>query len=327
MPDDRSLGTGAVPGPAVGAPAVPATDALPDVLAERRRLLAIGYRMLGTLAEAEDAVQETYVRWYRMTDEERAAVRNPQGWLTRVMSRVCLDVLGSARARRERYVGEWLPEPVPSDLFSGAVGRPRPPGSADGDPLDRVSLDEEVSTALLVVMEAMTPAERVAFVLHDVFALPFDEIAAAVGRSPAAVRQLATSARRRVRAHGAEPGRGTREHDEVMAAFAAAASGGDLAALTGLLDPSVTLRSDGGGVVTAARRPVLGVSNVARFLLGVLQKRPSAVLAARRTGDGLAFAVEDAGRVQALVNAQVRDGRITDLWLQVNPQKLTSWSG
>ncbi|WP_233571626.1 RNA polymerase sigma factor SigJ [Cellulomonas triticagri] len=293
------------------------------VLAERRRLLAIGYRMLGTLAEAEDAVQETYVRWYRMTDAERAAVRNPQGWLTRVMSRVCLDVLGSARARRERYVGEWLPEPVPADLFSGAAGRA--PAPDDGDPFDRVSLDEEVSTALLVVMEAMTPAERVAFVLHDVFALPFDEIAEAVGRSPAAVRQLATSARRRVRAHDA-PGRGTREHDDVLAAFVAAATGGDLAALTGLLDPSVTLRADGGGVVSAARRPVLGVDHVARFVLGILQKRPTAVLAARRTGDGLAFALEDEGRVQALVNARVRDGRITDLWLQVNPGKLTTWS-
>lgn len=182
-----------------------------------------------------------------------------------------------------------------------------------------------MSTALLVVMEAMTPAERVAFVLHDVFALPFDEIAAVVGRSPAAVRQLATSARRRVRAHG-EPGRGTREHDDVLAAFVAAAAGGDLAALTGLLDPSVTLRADGGGVVSAARRPVLGVDHVARFLLGVLRKRPSAVLSARRTGDGLAFALEDEGRVQALVNARVRDGRITDLWLQVNPGKLTAWS-
>lgn len=309
--------------PGDGAAAAGAGDDLPDVFAERRRLLAIGYRMLGTLAEAEDAVQETYVRWYRMTDAERAAVRNPQGWLTRVMSRVCLDVLGSARARRERYVGEWLPEPVPADLFSGVAGRA--PAPADGDPFDRVSLDEEVSTALLVVMEAMTPAERVAFVLHDVFALPFDEIAAVVGRRPAAVRQLATSARRRVRAHG-EPGSGTREHDDVLAAFVAAAAGGDLTALTGLLDPSVTLRADGGGVVSAARRPVLGVDHVARFLLGVLRKRPSAVLSARRTGDGLAFALEDEGRVQALVNARVRDGRITDLWLQVNPGKLTAWS-
>lgn len=305
------------------APGAGDADALPEVVAERRRLLAIGYRMLGTLAEAEDAVQETYVRWYRMTDAERAAVRNPQGWLTRVMSRVCLDVLGSARARRERYVGEWLPEPVPADHFAGTTPGPSPQPAAD--PFDRISLDEEVSTALLVVMEAMTPAERVAFVLHEVFAVPFPEVAEIVGRTPAAVRQLATSARRRVAAHDAAPGR-TREHDEVAAAFAAAASGGDLEALTQLLDPSVTLRSDGGGVVSAARRPVLGQAHVARFLLGVLRKQPSVVLTPLRTGDGLAFATTDGDLVRAVVNLRVRDGRITDVWLQANPTKLTAWS-
>lgn len=295
----------------------------PQVLDERRRLLAIGYRMLGTLADAEDAVQETYVRWYRMTDDERAAIRNPQGWLTRVMSRVCLDALGSARARRERYVGEWLPEPVPVDLFSGAAS----PSSRSlaADPLDSVTLDDEVSTALLIVMESMTPAERVAFVLHDVFAVPFDEIATIVGRSSAAVRQLATSARRRVRDHEAAP-RSTREHDEVAVAFAAACAHGDLVELMGLLDPSVALRSDGGGVINAARRPVLGVSNVARFVLGLFRKSPSLTLEQHRTGDGVAFTAVDAGEVRAVVNVNVRGGRITDVWLQVNPHKLTAWS-
>lgn len=297
-------------------------DDLPSVHEERRRLMAIGYRMLGTLAEAEDAVQETYVRWYRMTDAERAAIANPAGWLTRVMSRVCLDVLGSARVRRERYVGEWLPEPVPADLFSGSA----PPAgrAAHGDPLDTVVLDEEVSTALLIVMESMTPAERVAFVLHDVFAVPFEEIAEVVGRSIAAVRQLATSARRRVRMHGADS-RSARGHDDVMLAFAAACAGGDLAALMALLDPSVTLRADGGGLVSAARRPVLGTSNVARFLLGILRKQPTLGLEQHRTGDGIAFAVVDGDRVRSILNAHVRDGRITDVWLQVNPQKLTAW--
>lgn len=309
-------------------PTATADDDLAGVFEERRRLLAIGYRMLGTLAEAEDAVQETYVRWYRMTDAERAAVRNPAGWLTRVMGRVCLDVLGSARARRERYVGEWLPEPVPADLFAGVPGATAPalpPGG--GDPLDRVTLDEEVSTALLVVMESMTPAERVAFVLHDVFAVPFDEVAAAVGRTPAAVRQLATSARRRVRERGAVPAGGTREHDAVLAAFVAACAGGDIDALTALLDPSVTLRSDGGGLVSAARRPVLGVEHVARFVLGVLRKQATATLVPRRTGDGLAFALVAEDGVRGVVNARVLDGRIVDLWLQVNPEKLGAWSG
>ncbi|HYI54458.1 MAG TPA: sigma factor, partial [Microlunatus sp.] len=142
-----------------------------EVMEERRRLLSLAYRMTGTIGEAEDVVQETYLRWYRLSEQERAAIRNPAAWLTRVASRVALDELTSARARRERYIGQWLPEPVPADLFAGTA-----PGavSADtADPADRVTLDESVGTALLTVLEAMTPAERVAFVLHDVFAMPF----------------------------------------------------------------------------------------------------------------------------------------------------------
>ena len=162
---------------------------------ERRNLLGLAYRMLGTVSDAEDAVQESYVRWYRQTEAERAAIENPGAWLTRVASRVCLDMLGSARARRERYVGEWLPEPVPGASPIAA--------SVAVDPLDRVTLDDSVSTALLVVLESLTPAERVAFVLHDVFGVPFAEIAHAVGRTPDAARQLASQARRRVRARRA----------------------------------------------------------------------------------------------------------------------------
>ena len=157
-------------------------------------MLSLAYRMMGTLTEAEDVVQETYVRWYRQSEDDRAAIRNPAAWLTRVASRVALDALTSARARRERYIGEWLPEPVPADLFLGTA-----PGSgSDGtmDPADRVTLDESVGTALLTVLEAMTPAERVSFILHEVFALPFPEIAEIVGRTPAAGRQLASSAPR-----------------------------------------------------------------------------------------------------------------------------------
>ncbi len=159
-----------------------------EVIAERRHLMALAFRMLGTVAEAEDAVQETYGRWYRMSREQRDAVEVPGAWLTRTASRVCLDVLGSRR-RRERYVGPWLPEPVPRHAFTD-------PGA--DDPADRVTLDDSISTALLVVLERMTPAERVAFVLHDVFAMPFREIAEVVGRTPAACRQLAGSARQRV---------------------------------------------------------------------------------------------------------------------------------
>jgi RNA polymerase sigma factor (sigma-70 family) len=293
---------------------------LPGGAGERRRLLSLGYRVLGTLAEAEDAVQETCLRWYRLSEDERAAIANPQAWLTRVASRVCLDVLASARHRRERYVGEWLPEPVPADLFAGTVS-----GRAAVDPFERVSLDESVSTALLVVLEATTPAERVAFVLHDVFALPFAEIADVVGRTPAAVRQLASSARRRVREHDGAGG-DRREHDAVVRAFARAAGTGDLAALAALLDPSVVLRSDGGGVVSAARRPVRGRDDVARFLLGIGAKNPGLRPAEVTTGDGLAHRFDDGTRVRALLNLRVRDGRVRDVWIQLNPAKLSAWT-
>lgn len=289
---------------------------LDDVMAERSRLVALGYRMLGTLQEAEDAVQETYLRWYRLDDDERAAIGNPQGWLTRVASRICLDVLKSARARREQYVGPWLPEPVPADLLTLS--------SHASDPADRVTLDDTVSTALLVVLEAMTPPERVAFVLHDVFAVPFGEIADVVGRSPAAVRQLASSARRRVATHRGLVATAP-EHDAVVRAFGSAASGGDLGALAALLDPSVVLRSDGGGVVSAARKPVLGPSNVARFVLGCLDKRPTWRLVERPTADGLGFVWLEGDDVLGVVNLQVAAGLVTDVWMVVNPDKLAAW--
>ncbi|MGR0221321.1 RNA polymerase sigma factor SigJ [Agromyces sp. ZXT2-6] len=316
----------------------PAAPDLADVVDERRRLLALAYRMLGTTGEAEDAVQETYVRWYRMSDAERAAIANPQAWLTRVAGRVCLDLLGTARARRERYVGPWLPEPLPAGFFGGAGsaagGAGRGTSSAAAlttattdaavDPLDRVTLDEAVSSALLVVLEAMTPAERVAFVLHDVFAVPFPEIAEIVGRSPAAVRQLATSARRHVAAERSRSVERT-EHDAVVAAFGAAAQAGDLAALVSVLDPEVVLRSDGGGLVSAARRPVLGADNVARFLLGLLAKNPADQVEPLETTDGAGFAVRRDGAVIGVVNFNVVAGRITDVWIVLNPEKLGAW--
>jgi RNA polymerase sigma-70 factor (ECF subfamily) len=287
-----------------------------DVDGERGNLLAVCYRMLGTVADAEDAVQETYVRWLRLSEEERAGIRNPGAWLTRVASRVCLDMLGSARARRERYVGEWLPEPVPGD---SPLASPAPV-----DPIDRVTLDDSVSMALLVVLDSLTPAERVAFVLHDVFGVPFGEIAETVGRTPDAVRQLASQARRHVREQRA--GAATREqHDAVARAFAAATTTGDLQALVSVLDPDVVLRSDGGGRVSAARRPVVGADRVGRFLLGLPRLVPDGVLTTVDTPDGLGFLATVDGRPSAVFSLQVRDGRITDLYVMRNPDKLTQW--
>src|SRR6201991_5196287 len=157
---------------------------LSAVMSERRQLLNLAYRLLGSLAEAEDAVQETYARWYAMSRPEQDAIETPGAWLTTVATRICLDLLRSARARRERYVGEWIPEPLPEPgewLHGGSGGVPT-------DPADRVTLDESVSMAFLVVLESMTPAERVAFALHDVFGSPFPEVARVVGRTPAARR-------------------------------------------------------------------------------------------------------------------------------------------
>lgn len=291
--------------PAVGA----------DLIGERRHLLSLAFRMLGTVAEAEDAVQETYLRWYRLDQAERGAIVVPRAWLTRAASRICLDMLGSARARRERYVGPWLPEPVPTSAFTEAAV----------DPLDQVTLDDSVSTALLVVLEAMTPAERVTFVLHDVFALPFPEIAQIVGRTPAACRQLAVSARTRVQRSPARTvPRG--EHDRVVRAFAAASQSGDLRTLISVLDPDVVLDSDGGGRVSAARNPVHGADRVARFILGLLGKPSGAEVLEQETSDGLGFALWDEGRITGVVTLEVQGGRVTNVRMVLNPEKLILWN-
>jgi RNA polymerase sigma-70 factor (ECF subfamily) len=292
---------------------MPLTD---EIESERRSLLGLCYRLLGTVADAEDAVQETYVRWLRLSDADRAAIRAPGAWLMRVAGRVCLDMLGSARARRERYVGEWLPEPVPDGSPLAA--------SLSVDPIEHVTRDESVSMALLVVLESLSPAQRVAFVMHDVFGVPFGEIAETVGRTPAAVRQLASQARRQVREQRA--GTASREeHDAVARAFAAATMTGDLEALVSVLDPDVVLRSDGGGRVSAALRPVRGADRVSRFLLGLPRLEPDAVMDGVETPDGLGFLATLHDLPSAVFSLDVRDGRITAVYIMRNPDKLTQW--
>jgi len=293
------------------------TDALETLDAERRSLMGLAYRMLGTVADAEDAVQETYLRWYRLTDAQRSAIENPGAWLTRVAGRICLDMLGSARVRRERYVGEWLPEPLPStSVFAASVA---------ADPLEKVTLDDSVSTALLVVLESLSPAERVAFVLHDVFGLSFAEIAETVGRSPVSCRQLASQARKHIREQ--REGSASREaHDSLAQAFAAACASGDVIALIAVLDPDVVLHSDGGGFVSAARRPVTGADRVARFLLGIPRLAPGAQVSPTLTPDGLGFLVTLDGAAHSVITLGVRGGRIADVWIMRNPEKLTLWA-
>src|SRR6266536_3318794 len=205
-------------------------DGRPDpglnaIMSERRQLINLAYRLLGSLADAEDVVQETYARWYAMSPPRQAAIESPGAWLTKVAGRICLDLLGSARTRRESYVGEWIPEPVPDHTEWRS-----------GDPADRVTLDESITMAFLVVLESMTPAERVAFVLHDVFRYSFPEIAEITGRTPAACRQLASSARRRIRA-SQPPATPAAQQAGVVRDFKQAWEAKDINALIGLLDP------------------------------------------------------------------------------------------
>src|SRR5215467_3683762 len=242
---------------------------LDAIISERRQLINLTYRMLGSLAEAEDVVQETYARWYTMTRPQQDAIESPGAWLTTVASRICLNLLGSARARRERYVGDWIPEPLP-ERTEWVGGRT---DSRPADPADRVTLDESVSMAFLVVLEELTPAERVAFILHDVFRYPFAEVARIVGRTPAACRQLASSARRRSRA-AHRPAAPTARQSALVRDFRDAWQSSDIAALVALLDPDAVITADGGGQATAARHPIEGAGQIGRYLAGITARTP-----------------------------------------------------
>ncbi|GAA4703662.1 RNA polymerase sigma factor SigJ [Phytohabitans rumicis] len=290
------------------------------IMGERRHLINLAYRLLGSLADAEDVVQETYARWYAMSEPQREAIEAPAGWLTTVASRICLDLLRSARVRRERYVGEWIPEPLPDhtewlDERSAAVAV---------DPADRVTLDESVNMAFLVVLESMTPAERVTFILHDVFRYSFPEVAEIVGRTPAACRQLATSARRRIRASDA-PAAATAQRADLVRDFKRAWEAKDIEALIGLLDPAATAIGDGGGLVTAELRPVEGGERVARYFAGLADRKPDATLLERTVNGQLGLVVQEDGVVTTVIAFDVAGDRITHIWAIRNPEKLRPW--
>jgi RNA polymerase sigma-70 factor, ECF subfamily len=294
---------------------------LDAIMSERRQLINLTYRLLGSLAEAEDAVQETYARWYALSRRQQDAIESPGAWLTTVASRICLNLLGSARARRERYVGEWIPEPLPerTEWISGRSG-------AAADPADRVTLDESVGMAFLVVLEAMTPAQRVAFILHDVFGYSFTEVAGIVGRTPAACRQLASSARRRIRASQAPAAPAARQAG-IVRAFRQAWEAKDIDALIGLLDPDATATADGGGLAVTFLDPIEGGEQVAAAWIEIANRATATTRLLERTVNGQPGLVAQQDGITVTVFAfDVADDRIKHIWVIRNPDKLRPWT-
>jgi RNA polymerase sigma factor (sigma-70 family) len=297
---------------------------LSAIMSERRQLINLAYRLLGSLAEAEDAVQETYARWYAMSREQQEAIESPGGWLTKVASRICFDLLGSARARRERYVGEWIPEPLPEP--SEWIGRRSGGTTADlADPADRVTLDESINMAFLVVLESMTPAERVAFTLHDVFGYPFADVAEITGRTPAACRQLASSARRRIRASQA-PVTPTGQHARIVRDFKRAWEAKDIDALIGLLDPNASAIADGGGVATAALQPIEGAAQIARHYAEIAHGASKMTLVERTVNGQPGLVAQQDGVTVTVLAFGLAGDRIKHIWAVRNPDKLRPWT-
>jgi RNA polymerase sigma-70 factor (ECF subfamily) len=273
-------------------------------------LMGVAYRLLGTVSEAEDAVQEAYLRLRR---HEGPEIAEPRAWLTTVVSRICLDQLRSARARRESYHGVWLPEPL--------VGPDLQPG-----PHERAALRESVQTAMLVVLESLTPAERIAFVLHDVFDVGFEDIGEILGRSAPACRQLASRARSRVRDRVRDRvprfDVSAAEGESVVGAVQGGARDGHHQGVAQKLDPTVVFRSDGGGVVPAARDAVHGADAVARLVHGLAQRYSAATVRISPVNGGPGLVMEQAGAVLAVASIAVAGGAVTAIDVVVNPAKL-----
>ncbi|MEU4444575.1 sigma-70 family RNA polymerase sigma factor [Actinosynnema sp. NPDC050801] len=276
----------------------------------RSHLVGVAYRLTGSVADAEDAVQEAWLRLTGLSQEARADIRDLRGWLTTVVGRICLDRLRSAAVRRERYVGQWLPEPLVT--------------SGQDDPLDAVVRDDGVRLAALVVLDRLTPEQRVAFVLHDAFSVPFAEIADALGCTVATARQHASRGRKAAADADPPPRVALEEQREVLERFLRALATGDVNAVIGLLHPDVVLVGDGGGKARTAARVVSGADKVARFILGLMRRygavegRPALV-----NGDvGLVFGAQGelTPRVEAVV---VRDGKVAGVYDMSNPDKLS----
>jgi RNA polymerase sigma-70 factor (ECF subfamily) len=275
---------------------------LADFEAQRPRLLRLGYRMLGSLSEAEDVVQDAWLRWSRIEE----SVDAPAAYLTRIVTRLCLDQMKSARARRETYVGAWLPEPLM--------------GTTDPDE----AVADDVTLTLMLALERLSPLERAAFLLHDVFDVPLPEVATTLDRDPAAVRQLAVRARKHVQAERPRYPLEQAEAERIARAFFTAARDGDAAGLASLLAEDVEIHSDGGGRVIAFRNVIRGIERVMRLYAGLKKKdlyQP--ILLRTATIDGLpGFISIDRGEVLQTTALDIREGRIAAIYIVRNPDKL-----
>jgi RNA polymerase sigma-70 factor, ECF subfamily len=289
----------------------------------RAHLVSVAYRLTGSVSDAEDAVQESWLRLAGLPEGKRAEIRDLKGWLTTVVGRICLDRLRSAAVQRERYVGQWLPEPIVTPLA----------GQPGEDPLEVAVRDEGLRMAAMVVLDKLRPEQRVAFVLHDAFSVPFDEIAEILGASPDAARQHASRGRRALKDADPPPRASLAEQQEILDRFVRALLTGDLRAITEVLHPDVVLIGDSNGKARTARQIIVGADKLFRFLRGLLDKYPPQAL-----GGGLPLLVNgdlglylppipDAGPYRALdahlQAMSIRDGRIVAIYDLANPDKLT----
>lgn len=269
--------------------------------AQRPRLLRLAYRMLGSMSEAEDVVQDAWLRWQRVDTD---AIAEPAAYLSRTVSRLCLDVMKSARHRREVYPGTWLPEPV-------------------ADPDDEAPRADELTMTLMIALERLSPLERAAFLLHDVFGVPLTEVADTLERDPAAVRQLATRARRHVRADRPRHPVSKSDGDRIALAFFEASRAGDATALRELLAEHVSIRSDGGGKVRAFPNVIQGIERTSKLLLGLARKLGERITLLRPVWiDGLpGFLSRVDGTLQSTA-LEIEDGRVVAIYITRNPEKL-----
>lgn len=284
-----------------------------EIFNEHRRLLfSLAYRMLGSIADAEDMVQEAFLRWQAAPDEE---IRAPKAYLSTIITNLCINQLGSARRKREEYVGPWLPEPLITDESQ--------------DPMRNIQMADSLSMAFMILLESLSPVERACFLLREVFDYEYEEIARMVGKTEANCRQMVSRARLHIRERRPRFDVSSEMQERLTGQFMQACASGDLQGLMSLLAEDVSLTSDGGGRVTAARKPVYGADHVARFLTGLVKKAGAERLSIRPTevNGQPGFITYFNGRLMNVVSLDIADGRIRGIYIVVNPDKLQNLRG